>query len=92
MRFQEICSGEKKKVNIGFSNNVENMVVENSTLMQIPKQGFIFGKYSQMSKDWEVLIKFFSIHNIEPNWLDCKSNWGYYDEDLGEWTGCVGKV
>ena len=68
------------------------MIVENSTLMEIPKQEFIFGKYSRMSYDWEVLYKFFSIHNIEPIWLDCEGSPGHFDEDLGGWTGCIGKV
>ena len=90
--YKEICSREPKKVNMGFRNDKENMVVENSTLMEIPKQEFIFGKNSVMSKIWEVLSKFFSIHNIEPNWLDCNWSWGSYDEDLGGWTGCMGKV
>ena len=89
--YKEICRGESKKVNIGFKNNKEKMIVENSTLMEIPKQTFIFGKSSLMSKMWEVLSKFFSIHNIEPNWLDCGIS-GIYDEELGGWTGCMGKV
>ena len=90
--YKEICSRESKKVNMGFRNSKEGMIVENSTLMEIPKQTFIFGKSSLMSKDWEVLAKFFSIHNIEPNWLHCNFTLGHYDEELGGWTGCVGKV
>ena len=90
--YKEICSGKQKKVNIGFYNDKERMIVENNTLMEIPKQEFIFGKWSQMSQAWEVLSKFFSLHNIEPNWLDCEGITGRYDEDLGGWTGCVGKV
>ena len=89
--YKEICSGKPKKVNLGFVNN-ERMIVENSTLMEIPKQDFIFGKWSQMSLDWEVLSKFFSLQNIEPNWVDCEGNFGHYDEELGGWTGCIGKV
>ena len=90
--YKEICSGEPKKVNIGFINDKERMIVENSTLMEIPKQEFIFGKHSAMSMHWEVLSKFFSIHNIEPNRLDCNGIAGHYDEELGGWTGCMGKV
>ena len=45
-----------------------------------------------MPYEWEVLAKFFSNHNIEPNWLDCNETWGWFDEDQGEWTGCLGKV
>ena len=45
-----------------------------------------------MSHDWEVLEKFFTLHNIEANWLDCKMSWGSYDKNIGAWTGCMGKV
>ena len=50
------------------------------------------GNDPQFSKEWEIFSKFFSTHNIEPNWLDCKMTWGWYDEELGGWTGCIGKV
>ena len=52
----------------------------------------IHGTKSYMSQDWEVLSKFFSLHNIEPNWLHCNYSGGWYDEDLGGFTGCMGKV
>ena len=89
-----ICSGEKRKVNIGYNVDPIELNVENKTLMPIPEQTFIFeaGQDSKMSEDWEVLSRFFSLHNIEPNWLDCNFTWGWLDEDLGEWTGCLGKV
>ena len=45
-----------------------------------------------MSLDWEVLSKFISKYNIDQNWLDCNETYGVYDEDLGGWTGCMGKV
>ena len=53
---------------------------------------YINGFDSEMPLEWEVLSMFFSIHNIEPNWLDCNGTWGWYDDELGGWTGCVGKV
>ena len=91
--YKDICSGEKKIVNIGFNNDENYMIVENKTLvMGIPKQKYIYADWPQLSEDWEVLSTFFSIHNIEPNWLDCGFSWGWYDEELGGWTGCMGKV
>ena len=91
--YQEICTGEPKKVNLGFNNDPGILKVKNNTLMPRPLRGTIsYGERSQMSYDWEVLSKFFLIHNIEPNWLDCDWNWGWYDEELGGWTGCIGKV
>ena len=94
--YKEICSGETKKVNLGW-NWEPHFKVENNKLVQIPRnsqfpEDSIYGKYSALSYDWEVLSKFFSIHNIEPNWLDCEWSWGWYDEELGGWTGCMGKV
>ena len=45
-----------------------------------------------MVYDWEILSKFFSMYNIEPNWLDCNETFGHYDDEQGGWTGCMGQV
>ena len=92
--YKEICSGETKKVNLGFLGNWWDMRVENNSLVQTPRDldNYIHGQYSNMAYDSEVLSKFFSTHNIEQNWLDCDYTYGWYDEELGGWTGCVGKV
>ena len=108
--YKEICSGEPKKVNLGFNNDWGQWKVENNTQIAYPQScdDFPYGKYQNneeqpvnpcihaakpyMSWGWELLSKFFSIHNIKPNWLDCNMSWGWYDEELGEWTGCMGKV
>ena len=90
--YKDICGGQKKKVNIGFNNDPAILIVENKTLMKVPDQDFIHGDVTDMSEGWEVLSKFFSIHNIEPTWLNCNYTWGWYDEELGGWTGCMGKV
>ena len=92
--YKEICSGEKKKVNLGHWGDTWAFKVENNSMVHIPTElgDHIYGVSSNMPYDWEVLSKFFSIHNIEQNWLDCNFTAGYYDEELGGWTGCVGKV
>ena len=101
--YKEICSGEPKKVNLGYNNNFNILKVENNTLIPEPPIGknmdmngiykpMFYGQVSGLSWDWEVLSKFFSNHNIEPNWLDCNETWGWFDEDQGEWTGFLGKV
>ena len=94
--YKEICSGEPKKVNLGFNNDFY-WKVENNTLMPYPKScvdtnNCVHNDDAKMCKGWEILFKFHSIHNIEPNWLDCNYTWGWYDEDLKGFTGCVGKV
>ena len=94
--YKEICSGEPKKVNLGYWGNWWNFEVENNSLVTIDKDEsyyYIHGKISSnMALDGEVLAKFFSIHNIEANWLHCNFSYGFYNEELGEWTGCWGKV
>ena len=96
--YREICSGEKTKVNLGYNEIIGYdeilLKVENNSLVYSPRKpkDNIYGIFTAMAYDWEVLNKFFEIHNIEPNWLDCESTWGWYDEDLGGWTGCLGKV
>ena len=91
--YKEICGGEKKKVNLGFVRD-KWFKVKNNSLVHNPRKAddYIHGKSSYMPYDWEVFSKFFSLYNIEPNWLDCNYTYGYYDEELGGWTGCVGKV
>ena len=73
------------------------MEVENNTLMHVPlrfptNSFSVYGVQSSFSWDWEILSKFLAIHNIEPKWLDCNFTFGWFDEDLGGWTGCMGKV
>ena len=92
--YKEICRGEPKKVNLGYNFEIGLLEVENNSLVHIPlkPKDYIYGKWAIQSFYWEVLDKFFGIYNIEPNWLDCNYTWGWFDEDLGGWTGCMGKV
>ena len=92
--YKEICSGEKKKVNLGHWGNSKVFKVENNSLVHIPRElkDYIHGQSSVMPHYWEVLSKFFSMHSIEPNWLHCNFDAGHYDETLGGWTGCMGQV
>ena len=107
--YKEICSGEPRKVNLGFNNDKALMHVDTATntILRDPQScgdfpfrskpnqinnPCVHGARTNMAFDWEILSTFFSIHNIEPNWLDCDWSWGWYDEDLGGWTGCMGKV
>ena len=92
--YKEICSGEPKKVNLGYNFLFNNFEVKNNSLVHVPRKldNYIHGIFSSMPRQWEVFSMFFSIHNVEPNFLDCNWSWGWYDEELGGWTGCMGKV
>ena len=90
--YKEICGGEKVRVHLGYNNDPKIMKVENNKLLQDPPKREIEGVATEISRDWEVLYKFFSVYNIEPIWLDCHYTWGSYDEEQGAWTGCMGKV
>ena len=63
-------------------------------MVHIPRklEDYIYGLYSNMPYNWEVLSKFFSLYNIEPNWPHCNFIAGHYNESLGAWTGCMGQV
>ena len=91
--YKEICSGEAKKVNLGYVNTKESKV-QNNSMMELEKgpRRYIRGEWSQMLLDWEVFSNFFLFHRIEPNWMECIGGPGIYNEDLGGWTGCMGKV
>ena len=93
--YKDICGGEPKKVNVGFNSDA-NFQVKNNLLVHIPRkegtEDYMLGVYSNLAFDWEIFSKFFSLHNIEPNCLNCNYTWGWYDEELGGWTGCLGKV
>ena len=90
--YKETCGGEKKRVHLGYNNNQGGMTVENNKLLQYPPKRIPKGETSKISHSWEVLNKFFSLHNIEPIWLNCNFSWGWYDDEQGAWTGCMGKV
>ena len=86
-----MCSGEKKIVNMGYIGEPE-FVNNTMDFTERKPHMYIYGVNPSMAEDWEVLTKFFSNYNIEPNYLDCNGTYGWYDEDLGGWDGCIGKV
>ena len=92
--YKEICSGEKKKVNLAYWGNWGGYIVENNSLVHIARKLLdnIYARASNMPYDWEILSKFFSTYNIEQNWKHCNFTTGHYDEEMGGWTGCIGKV
>ena len=87
-RYKDVCGGEKKRVDFGYTNMRNFLKVEDNKLQEYPT----FKYDISILLVWEMFTKFFSIHNIEPNWLNCNSVAGHYDENLGGWTGCMGKV
>ena len=88
--YKEICRGEPKKVNLGYNNDQIHgkviMEVQNNSIVHSPRyyEVCVHGVLSKMSLDWEVLSKFFSVHNIEPNWLNCNYSWGWFDDELAK--------
>ena len=70
--YKEICSGEPRKVNLGYN---QWWLVFNNSLIHLPRkvEHYFYGPNSAMMWTWEVMVKFFSLHNIVPNWLNCAS-------------------
>ena len=90
--YKEICGGEKIRVHLGYNDDIGIMEVKDNKLLQYPAKREPKGALTAMSQDWEVLDEFISLYNIEPIWLNCNYSWGWYDEEQGAWTGCMGKV
>ena len=90
--YKEICGGEKTIVHLGYNNYHSMLKVEDNMLLQYPRKRALMGVASQISPDWEIFRKFFSLYNIEPIWLDCQGVYGHYDKKQGAWSGCMGKV
>ena len=90
--YREVCGREKIKVYLGYNNEPGQMKVKDNKLLQYPAKMEPKGEGSEISRNWEVLDKFFSIYNVEPIWLNCGYSWGWYDQEQGAWTGCMGKV
>ena len=89
--YKEICGGEKIRVYLGYNNYQGEFEVENNKLLQNNKRNYK-GERSSISRNWEIMNKFFSMYNIEPVWLWCNQLYGSYDKEQAAWTGCAGKV
>ena len=89
--FREVCQ-EKTRVNIAYNDDKGIFKVEDNQMSESPPIKPIRGESTQIAQDWEILETFFSLHNIEPHWDNCHYVWGWYEPDLGSWTGCMGKV
>ena len=50
------------------------------------------GDRSNIAFNYEILSSFFENYNITPTWINCNYTWGWFDEETGNWTGCLGKV
>ena len=50
-----------------------------------------FGQ-DKIALPWEIFHSFFTNHDIDPVWINCDFTLSKYDEELGMWTGAVGKV
>ena len=90
IRYQDICT-DRFLVNVAY-NNVPGMFELRNNLMAEYPINNIKGQFSNMPSDYEILLKFFQNHPINVNWIYCYQNWGWYDYQIGKWTGAVGQV
>ena len=42
--------------------------------------------------DWEIVSTFMESYDLKPKFLDCNYTWGWYDEEIGGWTGAIARV
>ena len=84
--YTDICKEPKHFARIAYNNEPGQFEVNNSKLVD---NGY---RDDRKSWEWEVLQLFIDIYDVEFTWIDCNYVWGIFDEELGEWTGAVGKV
>ena len=89
--FEELCKEEKRDVHVGFNNELDIFSVKNNTLQHDPPISILKGINPYIT-EWEIQERFFAIHQLTPVWHDCDMTWGWFDEELQQWTGCMGKV
>ena len=85
--YKDVCGGEKRRINFGYFNFPNLLRVENNEFQDYPTEKIAISDILI----WEIFSIFFSSYNIEPDFQHCHHG-GHYDEDLGGWTGCMGKV
>ena len=103
LKYNDVCTASKIdseqefiRINIAYNNRPGWFEVDDDTqtMVEYPLYHMISRskEYSYVSFTWEILKFFFKHNNIIPNWLNCHWNWGWFDEEKGEWTGAMGKV
>ena len=70
-------------------------IENNSMVNTVVKYQYLHGLHtdsSYISQDNEILSIFFKNYDIIVKWINCNYTWGWYDVDMGKWTGAVGQV
>ena len=84
----DLC--REKTVNIAYNNDEDSFLLDDDTGEMLVTSIYRL-TYDPMTER-EKLGSFFENYDIIPFWINCNYTWGSYDEDLGKWTGAVGKV
>ena len=79
-------------VNIAYNNYYSDFQIDNATNTIVETNLEPIDDESSIPYDFEVIGEFLRQHNIIPTWIDCNYTFGWYDEELGKWTGEIGKV
>ena len=97
----DLC--REKRVNIAYNDDPDWFAVDKKTGRMgndWDEKGRLVRKSVDLQRidelfipwNWEILDSFFKHNDVVPVWEDCDFTWGSYDEELGRWTGAVGKV
>ena len=92
IHYYDVCK-VADSVTIAFNNEYWNFEVdpETQTMVEYPVRP-VNGWYSYIPKDWEIIKPFLDHYSLTPTWIDCDGISGIFDDDIGAWTGAVGKV
>ena len=84
----DLC--REKRVHIAYNNDEYSFLLDDDTgeMLVTATEPPTYDPMTEREK----LGSFFENYDIIPFWINCNYTWGSYDEDLGKWTGAVGKV
>ena len=94
IHYYDVCK-VADSVTIAFKSNApEYFEVDNETQTMVEYHPVVpvNGWFSYIPYDWEIIKPFLDHYSLTPTWIDCDGIPGIFDDELGNWTGAVGKV
>ena len=91
-KYKDICKEQQHIATIAYNNFPGWFEVKKDGTMVNYPPAPITGEHSELTYTHEILNTFFYNYHVTPNWINCNSTWGTFDDETGHWTGAVGKV
>ena len=91
--FEDVC--EKPRIRVTIAYNNEPRLFEFNETSQWPvlrPPNIVRYDKVQLVWDYEILLPFLKMNNLEPHWTNCNRIWGTRNRTTGIWNGATGQV